>query len=193
MKEAGEQELFEFLKDIDARLDGENLQGKITLYVFGGAAAVIAYGSKRGTVDIDGYLDDERIWKKLVEWAGEGTALAKKHEIYFQAANTHIMMIEDPDWKERCVEILANRLKHLRVMALGREDLILTKLGRYNDRDRQDIQFIAENHKIDPQNLITYYKSARQYYVGNLRMIDQTFNIVLEENFGHKPIDFNGN
>ena len=76
MKEAGEQELFEFLKDIDARLDGENLRGKITLYVFGGAAAVIAYGSKRGTVDIDGYLDDERIWKKLVEWAGEGTPLS---------------------------------------------------------------------------------------------------------------------
>jgi hypothetical protein len=42
MKEAGEQELFEFLKDIDARLDGENLQRKVTLYVFGGAAAVIA-------------------------------------------------------------------------------------------------------------------------------------------------------
>lgn len=193
MKEAGEQELFEFLKDIDARLGGENLPGKITLYVFGGAAAVIAYGSKRGTVDIDGYLDDERIWRKLVECAGEGTALAKKHEIYFQAANTLIMMIENPEWKQRCVEILGDRLKHLRVMALGREDLILTKLGRYNDRDRQDIQFISENHKIDPQNLIAYYKSARQYYVGNLRKIDQTFNIVLEENFGQKPLQFDGN
>ena len=193
MKEAGERELFEFLKDIDARLDGENLPGKIDLYVFGGAAAVIAYGSKRGTVDIDGYLDDERIWKKLVEWAGEGTALAKKHEIYFQAANTFIMLIEDPDWKGRCVEILANRLKHLRVMALGKEDLILTKLGRYGDRDRQDIQFIAENHKIAPEKLIAYYKSARQYYVGDRKTLDQTFNIVLEENFGQKPLEFGGN
>jgi hypothetical protein len=85
-----------------------------------------------------------------------------------------------------------DRLKHLRVMALGREDLILTKLGRYNDRDRQDIQFIAENHKIDPKNLIAYCKSARQHYVGDLRTIDQTFNIALEENFGQKALEFDG-
>jgi hypothetical protein len=58
-------------------------------------------GSKRGTVDIDGYLDDDRIWMKLVEWAGVDTALAKKHEIYFQSANTSIMPIEEPEWKER--------------------------------------------------------------------------------------------
>jgi hypothetical protein len=89
------------------------------------------------------------------------------------------------------VEIFGDRLKHLRVMALGKEDLILTKLGRYNDRDRQDIQFITENHKIDPKKLISYYKSARQYYVGSRETLDQTFNIVLEENFGHAPIKFN--
>ena len=192
MKEASERELFELLKDIDARLDGEDLNDKVTLYVFGGAAAVIAYGSKRGTVDIDGYLDDERIWMKLVEWAGAGTALAKKHGIYFQSANTSIMLIEEPDWKNRSVVILGNRLKHLRVMALGKEDLILSKLGRYNDRDRQDIQFIAENHEIDPARLIACYKSARRYYVGSLDTVDQTFNIVLEENFGHKPVKFVG-
>ena len=190
MKETGKQELFEFLRDIDARLDGEKLEGKVTLYVFGGAAAVIAYGSKRGTVDIDGYLDDKRIWRKLVEWAGEDTALAKKHGIYFQSANTGLMLIEDPDWKDRSVEMLEHGLKHLRVMALGKEDLILSKLSRYNDRDRQDIQFIAENHKIAPKKLIAYYKSARKYYIGRLETLDQTFNIVLEENFGIKPLEF---
>jgi hypothetical protein len=190
MKNTGEMELLGFLKDIDARLAGENLKDKITLYVFGGAAAVIAYGSKRGTIDIDAHLDDEKIQKKLVEWAGKGTELAQRHGIYFQSVNTSLMLIEDPDWKERCVDILKNRLEHIRVMALGKEDLILSKLGRYNDHDREDIQFIAEKHEIDPERLIAYYKSARHYYVGRLETLDQTFNIVLEEHFGHAPLKF---
>jgi hypothetical protein len=123
-------------------------------------------------------------------WAGEGTELAKKHGIYFQGVNASLMLIEDPDWKHRCVQILGDRLNHLRVMALGKEDLILSKLSRYNDRDREDIKFIAEKHKVDAKTLIAYYGSARQYYVGRLETIDQTFNIVLEEHFGHKPLEF---
>lgn len=190
MKHAGEEELFEFLRDIDARLAGENLKSKVTLYVFGGAAAVIAYGSKRGTTDIDAYLEDERIKEKFLKWAGEGSELYKKHGIYFQSANTSLMLIEDPDWKHRSVEILKGRLKHILVMALSKEDLVLSKLSRYNDRDREDIKFIAENHKIDPKNLIACYEAARKYYAGHLRTLDQTFNIVLEEHFGHKPLKF---
>ena len=118
MKGTGERELLEFLKDIDARLDGEGLEGRVDLYVFGGAAAVVAYGSKRGTVDIDGYLENERIWRRLVEWAGEGTELARKHGVYFQSANTQLMLLEDPEWKGRCVEVLGGGLKHLRVLVL---------------------------------------------------------------------------
>lgn len=67
MKQAGEEELFEFLRDIDERLGNESLKSKIALYVFGGAATVIAYGSKRGTTDIDAYIEDERIKKRLLD------------------------------------------------------------------------------------------------------------------------------
>lgn len=190
MKQSGKQELFEFLRDIDNRIGHESLKGRIALYVFGGAAAVIAYGSRRGTVDIDAYLEDEHIGKKLQEWAGKGKELARKHGIYFSSANTSLMLIEDPDWKDRCVAILKDRLKHIRVMALSREDLILSKLSRYNDRDREDIQFLTDKYRIDPKKIIAYYKAARQYYVGHFGTLDQTFNIVLEENFGHKPLKF---
>ncbi|MEK7382745.1 MAG: hypothetical protein AAB262_05600 [Elusimicrobiota bacterium] len=40
-------------------------------------------------------------------------------------------------------------MKRIRVRALGREGLILSKLSRYNDRDRADIEFLAESGKID--------------------------------------------
>jgi len=50
--------------------------------------------------------------------------------------------------------------------------------------------FLCEERKVDVKKLIAYYKSARDYYVGDLRPLDQTFNIVLGENFGRKPLKF---
>ncbi len=190
MKRAGEEELLAFLKDIDARFDEEGLTSKTALYVFGGAAAVIAYGSRRGTEDIDAWLEDGRVQKKLEDLAGKDTDLAKKHHIYFQPANTSIMLIEEPEWRSRSVKILKGKLKHFTVMAVGKEDLILSKLGRYNDRDREDIRFLAEEHEVDVGKLIAYYKVARGYYVGHHPTLDATFNVVLEEHFGHKPLKF---
>ncbi len=190
MKQAGREELLAFLRDIDARLDGEGLKSGIDFYVLGGAAAVAAYGAPRGTTDIDALIDDERIQRKLGEWAGPGKELALKHGIYFQSANLTLMLLEDPDWRGRCVEMFRDKLRHLRVMAAGKEDLILSKLSRYNDRDREDIRFIAERHKIDVRKLIAYYQAARGYFVGHLPTLDQTFNIVLGEHFGRKPVKF---
>ena len=190
MKQAGEEELFEFLKDIDARFEGEALKSRVTLFVLGGAAAVIAYGSRRGTQDIDAWLEDKRVSEKLERLAGKDTDLAKKHGIYFQAANTSFMLIEEPEWRDRSIEILKGRLKHFKVMAVGKEDLILSKLGRYNDRDREDIRFLTEERKVDVKKLIAYYKAARGFYIGQLSTLDSTFNVVLEEHFGHKPLKF---
>lgn len=191
MISAGEKELLAFLRDIDDKLGGENLKTKVDLYVLGGAAAVIAYGSPRGTRDIDGYLESRRVSTKLEEWAGEGKELSTKHNgIYFQPANLVIMLIEDPDWRERASEVYKGELKNMKVFVISKEDLILSKLSRYNDRDREDINFLARKNAIDPKKLIAYYKSARQYFVGDLKRLDQTFNVVLEENFNHKPLQF---
>jgi hypothetical protein len=192
MKQSGETEFLDFFRDIDKRLGKENLVGKITLFVFGGAAAVIAYGSRRGTLDIDEYVEDRAIQSRLLEWAGQGSELEEKHGLYLHNANLEIMLIESPDWKERSVEILRGKLNYLRVMALSREDLILSKLSRYNDRDREDIQFIVKKYSIDPKKLMAYYRSARKYYVGNLEALDTTFNIVLKEHFGLSPRSFVG-
>ena len=190
MNRSSGRELLAFLQDIDILLGEERPIDKTTLFLFGGAAAVIAYGSRRGTIDIDAYLEDDGMRKKLAEWAGEASELARKHGIHIHGANTRLMLIEDPDWKGRCLEIFKGGLKHMRIKALGKEDLILSKLSRYNDRDREDIKFLAENHEIDPKKLIAYYKSARPYYIGRLKTLDQTFNIILQEHFGHRPIDF---
>ena len=70
MKQPKGQEFLDFFRDIDEHLGKERPVGKITLYIFGGAAAVIAYGSRRGTLDIDAYIEDRAIKTKLLSWAG---------------------------------------------------------------------------------------------------------------------------
>lgn len=188
MNAAGERELWGFLQAIDERLRREGFERKVDLFVFGGAAAVIAYGSKRGTMDLDAHVADGEIKRKLLELGGPGTEIARAHGIIFQSANLDLMLIETPDWMVRCVEILRGRLERLRVLALGKEDLILSKLGRYNDRDREDIRFLAEERKADVKRLISQYKSARLYYVGDVNRLDATFNVVLREHYGRKPL-----
>ena len=182
MKQPKGPGFLDFFLDIDARLGKEGLAGKITLYIFGGAAAVIAYGSRRGTLDIDAYIEDRAIKSKLLSWAGHDSELENKHGLYLHSANTELMLIESPDWKERSIEILHGKLKHIQIMALGKEDLILSKISRYNDRE--DIRFITEKYNIKPEKLIAYYKSARLYFAGNLQTLDATFNIIPKEHFG---------
>lgn len=190
MREGGGGELLELLREIDRRLDEEGLKERVGLFLLGGAAAVIAYGSPRATMDIDAYVEDPRVRRLIEAWAGRGQELALRFGVYFQSANTSLMLIEEPAWWERSQVILKGKLKNVRAAAIGKEDLILSKLSRYNDRDREDIRFLAENHKIGVKELIRYYKSARRYYAGDLRPLDQTFNIVLEEHFSRKPLTF---
>ena len=189
MKIDGQEELIEFLMEIDNRVRKVKPKGKINIFVFGGAAAVLGYGTPRGTMDLDVHLEYKAIELKLLEWAGPESELEKKYGIYLQSANLTLMAMA-PDWTRRSKEILKNTFQILRVLALGKEDLILSKLSRYNDRDRFDIQFIIENCAVEAKTLIKYYSSARLYYVGNLQTLDFTFNIILKEHFGKQAMIF---
>ena len=189
MKNDHQQELINFLKDIDQHLQEMRLQSKVNLFVFGGAAAVLGYRMPRGTMDLDVHLKQNEIELELIAWAGQGSDLEKKHGLYLQSANTTLMAI-DPDWMARSKEILKDTFKILKVRVLSKEDLIISKLSRYNNRDRADIQFLTENHKVDQKKLLKYYRSARSYYVGDLRTLDTAFNIILKEHFEMKTETF---
>jgi hypothetical protein len=177
------EEFAGFFRALDKKLSSQEAIGKMVLYLFGGAAAVMAYGAKRGTLDIDATSDENDRLRQLLAWGGRGSELEKLYGYYLHAANTELMLIEAPDWKTRSVEIMKGKFRHIRIMALSREDLILSKLSRYNDRDRQDIQHLLAAGKTSRKKLIKLYLSARKYYAGNLRTLDQTFSIVLKEHY----------
>lgn len=190
MNYGNQAELVAYLGELDKLLKKQGAARKAAVYVFGGAAAVIGYGAPRATVDLDVFLEDQGIEAKLLEWGGKGSELEKRYGLYVQSANTTLMAIEFPEWRDRSVEILGGKFECLQVKVLSKEDLILSKLGRYADRDREDIKYLAEQAGADPDKLVDYYKSARQYYVGDMRALDATFNVVLREHFDRGPLKF---
>jgi hypothetical protein len=190
MKSADVERFLDFFREIDRRLGAERPARKCELYVLGGAAVVLAYGSRRATMDIDAYIADGRYMELLLGWAGAGSELERRHGLFIHGANTELMLIETPDWLTRSKTILRGKFKYLTVKVLSREDLVLSKLSRYNDRDRSDIAVILAGGIVKAKNLITRYRSARRYYAGNTRILDTTFNIVLKEYFGLSPITF---
>jgi len=190
MKGAYKKIFLDFFLEIDRRLSAESPAHKCELYLFGGAAAVLAYGSRRATMDIDAHIADDRYRELLLDWAGIGGELERRYGLFIHGANTELMLIETPDWLSRSKVILRGEFKHLTVKVLSREDLVLSKLSRYNDRDRSDIDVILAGGDVKPKSLIVRYRSARRYYAGNTRILDTTFNIVLKEHFGLGPLKF---
>lgn len=184
------QELVELLKEIDRLLLQAHGKQRVKLYIFGGAAAVAGYGVPRATVDIDFLIESEEIEKKILEWGGQSSPLAVKHGVYMQSANTVLMLLEEDQWRKRSRKILPEEFQCLDIRVLSVEDLILSKLGRYSDKDRADIKFLLEKHPVKPESLIECYRLARSYYVGNLRMLDSIFNVILKEHFNLPPAVF---
>lgn len=140
-------------------------------------------------MDLDVWIDDREIERNLLEWAGRGSLLEARYQIYLQWAPVVFMPIEEPQWRRRSRKVL-RRLRHFDVRVLGVADLILSKLGRYDDRDRADIEFLIRKFKPRPATLIRYYRSARRYYAGDLRTLDQIFNLLLGEHFDKAPLRF---
>lgn len=133
------------LRTLDRHLTGP---GKIRL--FGGAALVLAFGRNRQTEDADLLLDD-RECQALIDEAGFAEAVAATNAelnprgLYL----THIFGPEQeilaPGWMERSRRVALQGLTKLDVWALGAVDLVLTKLGRGDEGDLEDIRFLIES------------------------------------------------
>lgn len=59
-----------------------------------------------------------------------------------------------PDaYEDRLTELYPGRLRHIRLLAAEAHDLALMKLGRNNERDREDVKFLARQGFIAPEDL----------------------------------------
>lgn len=171
-----------FLEELDGLLDEP-----FEFHCIGGFAVVAEYGLPRGTNDLDYYslIPADRI-RDLEEIAGEGSALARKHKVHVHHASIATL---PENYKERMKELFPGRFKKIRLFVLDPYDLILSKLSRNIERDRDDVKYLSRALHLDPDVLhARYHAELRLYLIGPPERHDATLAFWLEAYFT-KSID----
>lgn len=144
-----------FFTEID-----KSLEKKTHLEILGGFIITLIYSAPRTTADVDVIsITPHTETGKLIELAGEGSPLHKKHGIYLDRVGIAVM---PEDYEERIAEIFAGEFQFLKLYALDPYDIALAKIERNIDRDREDVKFLAETVPFDLEILKErYFKELR--------------------------------
>jgi hypothetical protein len=99
-----------------------------------------------------------------------------------------------PGTFERALPIEGLNLQAIAPFAIELHDIIITKLGRYNSKDRSDIELLIRIPGFRYERLTELYALARDdlktYWPDKLEKIDRNFNLVRTAILGLPPEDW---
>jgi hypothetical protein len=170
-----------FLEQLD-----ELLPEQVQVHCIGGFVVSLFYGLPRPTADVDYFavLPGHRV-NELQVLAGPDSMLAKKHKLHLQ----HFPAISLPeDYDARLSEIYPGRFKNLHLYAPDPYDLILSKLERNSQKDRDDIAFLAECLHLTPVVLRGRYQKELRPYLANESRYDLTIELWVDVCFEPPPL-----
>ena len=144
----------------------------------GGFVVTQCYGSARETIDLDVVvLAPGEQSAALLEKARKGSNLHKRCKLYLD----HIAWVKVPDdYEDRLAEIFPGVFKHLRLCVLDPYDLVLTKLERNVERDREDVQYLARAIPLDSTVLKERYEKELRWQMGIPEREDLTLKLWIE-------------
>lgn len=160
-----------FLNDIDLFVRDET-----HLHLIGGFVVTVVYGSTRQTRDLDA-LTAIRFDPKLLEFAGQGSLLHKKHKVYLDPVG---VATPPEDYADRLTEVFAGQYTNLKLLALDPYDIALTKIERNTARDRDDVAHLARVVPFDLDILKARYHNELRIYLGNPHREDLTLTLWIE-------------
>jgi hypothetical protein len=168
-----------FLAGIDRLLASQRSSSPIDLHCVGGFVVAMCYDLQRVTADIDVFeVVPGNALTMLLDAAGKGRPLARKHGVYIDAGSRVATLPQD--YASRLTEIFKGRFAHLRLLVLDRYDLALSKLERNIDRDRDDVLLLARTN-FDVAVLRERYRTeVRPFVSGRTSWHDQTIELWLE-------------
>lgn len=161
---------------------GNLLDEPFEFHCIGGFAIVVAYGLPRSTNDLDYFsLIPNNRQRYLEQTAGEGSSLAQRHGVHVHHAGVATV----PErYDERLTELFPRRFKNIRLFVLDPYDLVLSKLSRNVERDRQDVAYLARTQNLDPNVLRERYeRELKSYLIGPPAWHDRTLEFWLEAYF----------
>ena len=162
-----------FFVDVDALLTED-----VHLHCCGGFVVTQLYCVARTTSDVDFLGVVPNVQSHLIEIAGKGTDLHRKHKLYLDAVT---VATPPEDYEQRLVPMFPGIWTHLRLHALEAHDLALSKLERNFERDRDDVQQLARSGHLSPGILKErYYQELRPNLLGHEARHDLTLELWLE-------------
>lgn len=162
--------LLDFLGEID-----KELKRKITVVAVGGTAMTLLK-AKPSTIDIDftipaEYYDEFEMAKKIVQ---PGFRVDLFHD-----GAVFVTMLPD-DYLKRSKPI-KTRLKKMELRALDPIDIVVTKIARLDNRDKQDIESCVMKFKLKKERI---EKRAEEIgYAGNDKVFKSNLQKVLRKFF----------
>ncbi|MFZ0334288.1 MAG: DUF6036 family nucleotidyltransferase [Candidatus Acidiferrales bacterium] len=167
----------EFLTELD-----DLLNEPCELHCIGGFAVVAVYGLPRSTNDLDYYsIVPQHCTDELERIAGEGSDLARKHKVHVHHASVASL---PESYEERMTELFAGRFKNLRLLVLDPYDLVLSKLSRNVERDREDVEYVVKTQHLDAAILrARYEQELKPYLIGPVERHDNSIKFWIEAYF----------
>ncbi len=177
-----------FLSEIDRSWDHTTSE-RIPLRVIGSTALMLLAEYERGTKDSDilkAAALTEPVQQRLLELAGPGTRLHRKHRLYLDFVTPGITFLPRPPLFHPVPDLDAS-LRHFEVQALDVVDTVVGKLKRFAANDLSDIQAMVDLDLVDPGRLLERFRSAVEgfsmdaraddlrAYVRNLNRVERDF------------------
>lgn len=84
------------------------------------------------------------------------------------------------DYESRLIDMKVGGLTHLRLLAFERHDLVLAKLARNTDRDREDVVALARGPGLDTEVLRSRYRDELRPTLGRPAREDLTLELWID-------------
>lgn len=162
-----------FLADID-----ESVSSGVALHCLGGFVVTACYGLPRPTGDLDVLLVfPSESQATLVTLAGQNSDLHKKHGVYLDVVT---VATYPENYEQRLIEVFPGACRHIRLFALEAYDLVLAKLERNLQRDRDDFAYLANTVPLDLSILRNRYNDEMRVYLGRPDREDVTLQLWID-------------
>jgi hypothetical protein len=163
-------ELLGFLAEIDRELDR-----RIVLVAVGGTAMTVL-GVKPSTIDVDFTLsgDDYDVFKRVLVTVPHGFT------VHCFRGGVIFSQILPEDYLTRS-SIVKTTTKNIELRALNPVDIVVTKVGRLDGRDKEDIQrciekfSLSKNHVAERGKQVEYVGRQENYEINLKHVLDNFF------------------
>ncbi len=162
-----------FLLGLDRMISSD-----VAFHCLGGFVVTACYGLPRPTGDLDVLLVlPSESQATLVMLAGRNSDLHRKHGVYLDVVT---VATYPENYERRLLEVFPGVCRRIRLFALDPYDLVLSKLERNLQRDRDDFAYLAQTVPLDLSLLKNRFNEEMRGYLGRPDREDVTLQLWID-------------